>query len=56
MKSMEIYEFWMKAIILTETKELEAIRNDPAEIEKGFAGPEFGTGGLRASSGQARTG
>ena len=46
------YEKWLSSGVLTaeEQAELEAIRNDPKEIESRFYGPlEFGTAGLRGT-------
>ena len=46
------YEKWLKSDVLTpeERAELEAIKDDPKEIESRFYGPlEFGTAGLRGT-------
>ena len=46
------YEKWLHSPVLSpeERAELEAIRNDPKEIESRFYGPlEFGTAGLRGT-------
>jgi len=46
------YQKWLNSDVLTaaEKAELEAIRNDPKEIESRFYGPlEFGTAGLRGT-------
>ena len=46
------YEKWLQSPALSpeERAELEAIRNDPKEIESRFYGPlEFGTAGLRGT-------
>ena len=46
------YQKWLDSDVLTaeEHAELEAIRNDPKEIESRFYGPlEFGTAGLRGT-------
>ena len=50
MDFMKEYEKWLASPALSEAEhqELEAIRNDPKEIESRFYGPlEFGTAGLR---------
>ena len=52
MSFMKEYEKWLNSGVLTaeEVAELEAIRNDPKEIESRFYGPlEFGTAGLRGT-------
>ena len=52
MDYMKEYEKWLSSGVLTpdEQAELEAIRNDPKEIESRFYGPlEFGTAGLRGT-------
>ena len=52
MSFMKEYEKWLGSGALTaeEVAELEAIRNDPKEIESRFYGPlEFGTAGLRGT-------
>ena len=52
MSYMKEYEKWLNSGVLTaeEVAELEAIRNDPKEIESRFYGPlEFGTAGLRGT-------
>ncbi len=52
MDFMKEYEKWLASPALTaeEHAELEAIRNDPKEIESRFYGPlEFGTAGLRGT-------
>ena len=52
MSYMKEYEKWLSSGVLTadEVAELEAIRNDPKEIETRFYGPlEFGTAGLRGT-------
>ena len=52
MSFMKEYEKWLNSGVLTaeETAELEAIKNDPKEIESRFYGPlEFGTAGLRGT-------
>ena len=52
MDFMKEYEKWLSSPALTaeEHAELEAIRNDPKEIESRFYGPlEFGTAGLRGT-------
>ena len=52
MSYMKEYEKWLKSGVLTaeEVAELEAIKNDPKEIESRFYGPlEFGTAGLRGT-------
>ena len=52
MSYMKEYEKWLTSGVLTaeEVAELEAIRNDPKEIESRFYGPlEFGTAGLRGT-------
>lgn len=52
MSFMETYEKWLASPALSpeEHAELEAIRNDPKEIESRFFGPlEFGTAGLRGT-------
>ena len=46
------YEKWLASDVLTaeEHAELEAIKDDPKEIESRFYGPlEFGTAGLRGT-------
>ena len=46
------YEKWLHSPVLSpeERAELEAIQNDPKEIESRFYGPlEFGTAGLRGT-------
>ena len=46
------YEKWLNSSVLTEAEraELEAIKDDPKEIESRFYGPlEFGTAGLRGT-------
>ena len=48
------YEKWLNSSVLTEAEraELEAIKDDPKEIESRFYGPlEFGTAGLRGTMG-----
>ena len=50
MDFMKEYEKWLASSSLSneEKAELDAIRNDPREIEARFYGPlEFGTAGLR---------
>ena len=52
MDFMQEYEKWLRSPALSpaEHTELEAIRNDPKEIESRFFGPlEFGTAGLRGT-------
>ncbi|WP_300412235.1 phospho-sugar mutase [uncultured Oscillibacter sp.] len=52
MDFMKEYEKWLGSPALSEAErsELEAIRNDPKEIEARFYGPlEFGTAGLRGT-------
>ena len=52
MDFMKEYEKWLASPALSaeEKAELEAIRNDPKEIESRFYGPlEFGTAGLRGT-------
>jgi len=52
MDFMREYEKWLSSPALNEAEraELEAIRNDPKEIESRFYGPlEFGTAGLRGT-------
>ncbi len=52
MSYMKEYEKWLTSGVLTdeEVAELEAIKNDPKEIESRFYGPlEFGTAGLRGT-------
>ncbi len=52
MDFMKEYEKWLASPVLSEEErqELEAIRNDPKEIEGRFYGPlEFGTAGLRGT-------
>ena len=52
MDFMKEYEKWLASPALSEAEraELEAIRNDPKEIESRFYGPlEFGTAGLRGT-------
>ena len=52
MDFMKEYEKWLSspALSAAERAELEAIRNDPREIESRFYGPlEFGTAGLRGT-------
>ena len=52
MDFMQEYEKWLRSPALSpaEHAELEAIRNDPKEIESRFFGPlEFGTAGLRGT-------
>ena len=52
MDYMKEYEKWLTSGVLTaeEQAELEAIKNDPKEIESRFYGPlEFGTAGLRGT-------
>ena len=52
MDFMKEYEKWLAspALSAAEKAELEAIRNDPKEIEARFYGPlEFGTAGLRGT-------
>ena len=52
MSYMKEYEKWLHSGVLTaeEVAELEAIKNDPKEIESRFYGPlEFGTAGLRGT-------
>ncbi len=52
MDFMKEYEKWLSSTALSaeEHAELEAIRNDPKEIESRFFGPlEFGTAGLRGT-------
>ena len=52
MSYMKEYEKWLASGVLTaeEMAELEAIKNDPKEIESRFYGPlEFGTAGLRGT-------
>ena len=52
MDYMKEYEKWLSSGVLTpdQQAELEAIRNDPKEIESRFYGPlEFGTAGLRGT-------
>ena len=52
MDFMKEYEKWLSSPALSpaEHEELEAIRNDPKEIESRFYGPlEFGTAGLRGT-------
>lgn len=52
MSFMETYEKWLNSPALSaeEKAELEAIKNDPKEIESRFFGPlEFGTAGLRGT-------
>ncbi len=52
MDFMKEYEKWLSSPALSEAEraELEAIRNDPKEIESRFYGPlEFGTAGLRGT-------
>ena len=54
MSYMKEYEKWLNSGVLTaeEVAELEAIKNDPKEIESRFYGPlEFGTAGLRGTMG-----
>lgn len=51
MDFMKEFEKWLASPALSgeERAELEAIKNDPKEIEARFYGPlEFGTAGLRA--------
>ena len=52
MDFMKEYEKWLNSPALSaeEKAELEAIKNDPKEIESRFYGPlEFGTAGLRGT-------
>ena len=52
MSYMKEYEKWLTSGVLTaeEVAELEAIKDDPKEIESRFYGPlEFGTAGLRGT-------
>ena len=52
MSYMKEYEKWLNSGVLTaeELAELEAIKDDPKEIESRFYGPlEFGTAGLRGT-------
>ena len=52
MDFMKEYEKWLASPALSqaEKEELEAIKNDPKEIEARFYGPlEFGTAGLRGT-------
>ena len=52
MDFMKEYEKWLAspALSAAEKAELEAIRQDPKEIEARFYGPlEFGTAGLRGT-------
>ena len=52
MSFMKEYEKWLNSGVLTaeEAAELEAIKDDPKEIESRFYGPlEFGTAGLRGT-------
>jgi len=52
MSYMKEYEKWLNSGVLTaeELAELQAIANDPKEIESRFYGPlEFGTAGLRGT-------
>ena len=52
MSFMKEYEKWLTSGVLTaeEVAELEAIKDDPKEIESRFYGPlEFGTAGLRGT-------
>ena len=52
MSFMKEYEKWLNSGVLTaeEVAELEAIKDDPKEIESRFYGPlEFGTAGLRGT-------
>ena len=52
MSYMKEYEKWLNSGVLTaeEVAELEAIKDDPKEIESRFYGPlEFGTAGLRGT-------
>ncbi|MCD7838491.1 MAG: phospho-sugar mutase, partial [Clostridiales bacterium] len=52
MSFMETYEKWLNSPALSpeEKAELEAIKDDPKEIESRFFGPlEFGTAGLRGT-------
>ena len=52
MDFMKEYEKWLASPALSDAEhaELEAIRNDPKEIESRFYGPlEFGTAGLRGT-------
>ncbi len=52
MSFMETYEKWLNSPALSdeERAELEAIKDDPKEIESRFFGPlEFGTAGLRGT-------
>ena len=52
MDFMKEYEKWLASPALSQAEkaELEAIRNDPREIESRFYGPlEFGTAGLRGT-------
>ena len=52
MDYMQEYQKWLSSGVLTpeQTAELEAIANDPKEIESRFYGPlEFGTAGLRGT-------
>ena len=52
MSFMDTYEKWLNSPALSpaEKAELEAIKNDPKEIESRFFGPlEFGTAGLRGT-------
>jgi len=52
MDFMKEYQKWLNSGVLTpaERAELEAIQNDPKEIESRFYGPlEFGTAGLRGT-------
>ncbi|MDE6454718.1 MAG: phospho-sugar mutase [Dysosmobacter sp.] len=52
MDFMKEYEKWLSSPALSEAEraELEAIKNDPKEIESRFYGPlEFGTAGLRGT-------
>ena len=52
MDFMKEYEKWLSSPVLSDAEraELEAIKNDPKEIETRFFGPlEFGTAGLRGT-------
>ena len=52
MDFMKEYEKWLASPVLSDAEraELEAIKNDPKEIETRFYGPlEFGTAGLRGT-------
>ena len=52
MAYMETYQKWLGSPALSpeEKAELQAIANDPKEIESRFFGPlEFGTAGLRGT-------